>query len=321
VYGFLYVEDYQLRLELLVPLATLETLVEIPRENPEVLTVAEQLAARDRVAALFEDRIGAELDGVDAPAALNRLDVYGVDFRDFAMRPERRDVGTARARVGAILTWNARAPLQRARVTFDIFNPYIPVLRCNVFTRDGVEQKTLMPQRPYIAWEREGEAVAPDIRLAPVEDRKPDDRKVAAIFGALLRNIYRAFDFRIEEEVYDALAGSVGGELLSTLYLEIRRGLVVAEQGGALSRVRQVDIVDAERAAPVASGSGRTPGFGVRATWRVAGTVEHWGHVHERVNQYEALFTIRALDGAWKITGLEMLDQERVSDGTSLRTF
>ena len=41
----------------------------------------------------------------------------------------------------------------------------------------------------------------------------------------------------------DALATSVSGDLLGQLYLQIKRSLRMAEQGGALSRVGHVEVV------------------------------------------------------------------------------
>jgi len=42
------------------------------------------------------------------------------------------------------------------------------------------------------------------------------------------------------------------------------------------------------------------------------GTVGHWGHIHTRENQYEANITVEPMEGAWKITGLELLEEKRI---------
>ena len=42
------------------------------------------------------------------------------------------------------------------------------------------------------------------------------------------------------------------------------------------------------------------------------GTVGHWGHVHTRQNLYNAIVTIAAVDGAWKITELEVIEVNRI---------
>ncbi len=53
-------------------------------------------------------------------------------------------------------------------------------------------------------------------------------------------------------------------------------------------------------------------GFSTLGTWNVAGSVGHWGHIHQRTNQYEARFTVEAIDGVWKITSLDVLQEERL---------
>ncbi len=60
-----------------------------------------------------------------------------------------------------------------------------------------------------------------------------DDEKAGTILQALLHNVYRAFDFRKEETIYDVLDRSVAGDLLTRIYLETRRGLELQSQGGA----------------------------------------------------------------------------------------
>jgi hypothetical protein len=44
----------------------------------------------------------------------------------------------------------------------------------------------------------------------------------------------------------------------------------------------------------------------------VSGSVGHWGHIHTRTNQYEAQLTVRAIDGAWKFTDLQLLQEQRI---------
>ena len=53
-------------------------------------------------------------------------------------------------------------------------------------------------------------------------------------------------------------------------------------------------------------------GFVCRSSWSVTGSVGHWGHIHKRKNRYEAEFTVKPVDGVWKITGMEILEETRV---------
>ena len=125
--------------------------------------------------------------------------------------------------------------------------------------------------------------------------------------SALLHNIYRSFDFRDESTVYDLLEQSVTGDLLTEVYLETRKGLELASQGGARVKVKTVDLLQVEPE-PLPG----EPGFLAHCQWNVMGSVGHWGHIHQRTNQYEAELTIQPTDGVWKITSLELLQEERV---------
>ena len=69
---------------------------------------------------------------------------------------------------------------------------------------------------------------------------------------------------------------------------------------------------------PVES-DGSEYGFGYQCRWNVAGTVEHWGHIHQRTNQYEASFRVEMVDNAWKVTNMELLNEQRLQFETKLR--
>jgi hypothetical protein len=47
------------------------------------------------------------------------------------------------------------------------------------------------------------------------------------------------------------------------------------------------------------------------------GTVGHWGHVHTRQNLYDAIVTIKAVDGTWKITELEVIEENRIDSSAA----
>ena len=135
---------------------------------------------------------------------------------------------------------------------------------------------------------------------------KPSEDVSMAIVAGLLHNVYRAFDFRAEEDIYDVLDKSVSGDLLAQIYLETRRGLELANQGGARAKVKDIEVTD------LATRAGEDGGFIAEASWNVAGSVGHWGHVHQRKNRYQAELDIRPVDGDWKITNLEILQEERL---------
>jgi len=143
-----------------------------------------------------------------------------------------------------------------------------------------------------------------------------DDRQAEQLLQALLKNVYRAFDFRDEDDVYDKLALSVEGDLLTDIYLQNRKSFAVQKAGGAQAKVKDVDIqqAQAERQA------GDTATYAIRGQWTATGTVGHWGHVHTRMNQYDAIVTVKADQGDWKISGLELLEEQRLDPAAPAAT-
>ena len=107
--------------------------------------------------------------------------------------------------------------------------------------------------------------------------------------------------------LWNRLFRSSAGELLTDVYLETRRSLELENQGGARVKVKEVEVLDSE-AEPL---DGQL-GFVSHLTWNVSGSVGHWGHIHTRRNQYEARFTVKSIDGAWKLTSLELLQEQRI---------
>lgn len=181
------------------------------------------------------------------------------------------------------------------------------------------------------------------------ESPLPTPEQAVAIFKPLQRDVYRAFDFEEDGEVYDALAACVDGPLLPRIYRTVRRSLIMEEEGGAVGRVIEVRPLEVEvesiglvepprevaplvaEGQPADSSSGvagsppsgrstldevdpRRVGFTVRCRWQVDGAVYHWGHGHFRTNEYEGRFLVIATDRGWRIAGDELLSQRRVDE-------
>ncbi|MAG94879.1 MAG: hypothetical protein CMJ48_14220 [Planctomycetaceae bacterium] len=387
VYSFLYIDDYEVRHEVLIPLLTLEESVLIARDDDDFLDLPEQDAARQQIEAYFTSGNPIEIDGVLATPVVERCDFYGLDFKDFAQRAERRQVGVASARVGIILSYPVKGPPKTLKMTWNRFNQYVWTINLVVFAFEETSKATLarIGGKNVFEWKNLGRASLPEIRsvdavlparsmlsvpvaslallgLIPLSVlamnvRKRGSRRACLlvsgmllasaagawplmrweapnplattptlpedvrqdVFGALHHNTYSAFSRRDENAIYDALAMSVDGKLLEELYLRIRRSLEMQEQGGAVSRIREVSLVEGESEPSTDSQVADAHVFAYRCRWNVRGTVEHWGHIHARTNQYEALFTVEPREGSWKITNMELLDEQRVNFETSLR--
>jgi hypothetical protein len=308
-YTFIYIQNDEVRVEILMPLLTLELWQEVARTNADFLEVAEQVAARGPLESFFTSANELKIDGVVVKPKSDRLDFYGVDFKDFAMRAEPRRLSAWTARVGAILTYSTKGAPGHVELKWTLFRNEMPTARAVVFAYDKGARFTFSQRDPIFKWDNPG--VPP---LPPVTAISSGEKSREMVATSLLRNIYRAFDYHSESDVYDALARSVQGDLLAELYLKIRQSLVMQEQGGAVAHVQEVKVLKTE------PGEARsTHGFTERITWQVEGTVEHWGHIHTRVNEYSADLEIQPADGSWKIASLTVGRQSQVKSAVLLR--
>ncbi len=130
--------------------------------------------------------------------------------------------------------------------------------------------------------------------------------KAEEVLLPLLKNVYRAFDYRKESDVYDRLARSVDGELLRTLYLQTIQALTLEGQEGTRVKISELSV-EVSKVTPGPDG-----GFVAEGEWTVLGTVGHWGHEHQRANRYKARLTVVPVNGEWKIQAMEVLDERRI---------
>ena len=145
----------------------------------------------------------------------------------------------------------------------------------------------------------------PLTREAALETQQAEE-----VLHALLYNVYRAFDHRDESLVYDRLALSISGDLLTDVYLQVRRSMELENQGGARVKVDEVEVLE------VGEQESTKPGLAYRCCWTAAGSVGHWGHIHRRINQYDAVITIEPMDDVWKITAIDLREEQRVDPTT-----
>jgi hypothetical protein len=141
--------------------------------------------------------------------------------------------------------------------------------------------------------------------------RMPDAKEARFIFESLHRNIYRAFDYESESDIYDTLAQSVSGDLLDQVYTEVYESLIMKDQGGAVAKVQSVSV---REAVPEIPADANARFFRVDCRWRVTGQVGHWGHTHQRTNEYAALYTVAHGPDGWRIGEVRIVDQKRVDD-------
>jgi len=385
VYSFIYITDREVRHEVLIPLATLAALIDIDRKDQSFLEVDEQAGAAEKVKAFFGAGNPVTIDGIEVKPVFDRVDFYGLDLSDFAVRPEKRKVSMASGRVGVIMSYSAKSRPTEVSVEWNLLSNTIREVDSVVIAYQKVDKtkfskflsenvyRWTAPDRPplpaitelsgTIDWQKYkptltvswatiglwavaasllmcglffaksvwlylalacagliGSYFVSDIAVATYDHpwRQPkqfqiSDEEAADVFGRLHANIFRAFDYVDESDVYQALAKSVDGDLLRDLYLQVNSSLRDQEQGGSVAVIEKVELVDGNLL-PVSEARQQSAiSFGYKANWTLAGTIEHWGHIHERTNRYQARFLVELLEaengtGGWKITNIQ--DQE-----------
>ncbi len=138
----------------------------------------------------------------------------------------------------------------------------------------------------------------------------PSDSDAYRIVDQLLTDTYEAFDLTEEEALYDRLAETVTGDLLPTLFLENRRGLVSG--AGDVDEVSVLDVVVAPGGV-VGEAPGPGAAFAWTGEWAVSARVAHLVHVHLRENLYTGRVTVRADAEGWKLDAVELTAEERVA--------
>jgi hypothetical protein len=309
LYSFLYINRFEVRHEVLIPLLTLEQFVPIRRANPDFVEVAEQEAVRPAIEEFFRTHGKFTINGQLTEASIQRVSFFSLDIADFALNADPRRINVAQGRVGIIISYPSEKVPSSVEVEWDTFSQYAPFIDMTLLIGDQPPDRTYfhVDAKTY-QWQGDlvGPVVTPikadgDLTLAPQR---------IELTKKLLHNIYRAFDFRQDEDVYDSLASSVQGNLLRELYLRIKRSLVLAEQGGELSHATDVEVIS--------STAGKQPGV-YETTWSVTGVSEHWGHIHTRTTEYRAELQISKHEGNWKLEKFQLLDEKRIRFETSIR--
>jgi len=381
--SFLYVEDYEVRHEVLIRVRDMANWIDLGLRGDEYIEPDELDGLRQRISEFLLTRNPVLIDGKNIKPILDRSNFVKVGIKGIQLleQPERLEISTAI--VGVIITYLTKDLPQQVTVDWDLFTDqvqrvpatatdpagplptfltpddnvhtwtnylknYTPAAVTNVSVDETVN-KLRVPLLSLLSiagllfigiWMRRryrtsGSMLVPAasglvllagaVLLYPygsIEVSRPasminnlDDSEAQTILNSLLKNVYRAFDFREESDVYDKLAISVQGDLLTDIYLQNRKSFAVKKAGGAQARVKEVEVLSTT-ARPAADNS---KAFVLDATWTAQGSVGHWGHVHTRKNYYDAAIAVEVINGAWKITGLELLEEKRVEPGVPVK--
>jgi hypothetical protein len=364
--GFIYVEPYEVRKEIIVRPLDLQRWVDLGLEGRETIPVEIQPELLRRVGEFLRERQRVTIDGATPPAELARVNFLERSLRTSRVIEPPQELDIHAATIGVIFVYPTSGLPERVDMDWDLFDDRVQLVPAASVDQAGPLPAFLEPDVPTLEWQNflqnpvlptlteirlpptgtqrlfgtlrwvllpaallwggwllvgglrgrrmhPGQAVAAVVLLAVSgwafragADAGLSEERGTEVVQGLLTNVYRAFDFRAEEQVYDTLARSVTGDLLEQIFLDTRRGLELENQGGARAKVKDVELVELE----LRDGEGGA--FVADARWNVHGSVGHWGHVHSRSNAYQALLDVTPVDGVWKLTGVEILDEQRL---------
>ena len=362
--GFIYVEPFEVRKEIIVRPYDLQQWVDLGLKGRDVIPAGQQEEVKSKVVTFLENHFPVRIDGQPAEGTLDRVNFLRRTLKSSTVI-DGQDIDLLSATLGVIYVFPTGGLPQVVEMDWDLFTEKMPRVTVASVDQAGPLPAMLEPDYPMLRWENflKNPVIPTLVNLRPPptplqkasawgkwvllvaglglgwaavrryrgggaswpaaagsalillgagllalqsREARMDEARLQQLVGNLLHNVYRAFDFRGEEEIYDVLARSASGDLLTDVYLEARRGLELASQGGARVKVKEVEVQES-----LLTGS-KGEALTVESRWNVAGSVGHWGHVHQRKNGYHAVLEIRPIDGAWKLTGLEILQEERL---------
>jgi hypothetical protein len=359
--GFLYIENFEVRKEIIVRPRDMQRWVDLGLADANVIPVDQRGMILEKISDFLMARQPVTINGQLAEPILDRANFLSRTLTSSMVVEPGIDINLDSAVVGVIFVYPVPSLPDNATMTWDMFDELTVMVPAAAVDEAGPFKTFLDPDYAVLEWQNflknptvPGliELPSPPSTLAQLlytlrwwalglalisvvvwGRGKGKTSAVAAVasllvlglslvFGKplappsaatekvvinLLRNIYQAFDYREESAIYDTLKRSVEGELLTEIYLETRRSLELANQGGARAKVQAVELQDITITPGEASG-----GFGANVTWNVVGSVGHWGHIHTRSNQYQAELSIQAVDNRWKLTGMNVLQEKRL---------
>jgi len=360
--GFIYVDNFEVRKEIIVRPKDLQRWVDLGLEGRSDIPVEMQPGIRRAVGEFLAQHQPVTIDGEAVEGILDSVNFLERTLTSSRVIDPPVPLQLDSAIMGAIFSYPRKGLPQKVTMDWDLWddriqrvpvsavdqagplpsflepswqqlewtnylkNPYVPALRVveAPVASWQIWLRRLMPVLALLTlacalWLWRGHSKPAPAVLAVLllvatlsaqrygDDNNPEQGRAEAIVGDLLHNIYRSFDFREEGDIYDVLATSVAGELLTDIFLETSRSLVLANQGGARAKVRDVTLSGVE--IQPASGDG---GFKVKADWTVNGSVGHWGHIHQRSNRYLAELDVVVDGEQWKLRNMNVLQEERL---------
>ena len=364
--GFIYVENFEVRKEIIVRPKDLQRWVDLGLDGKSEIPVDMQAGIRQAVGEFLSRHQAVTIDGERVEGNLDSVNFLERTLTSSRVIEPPVPLSLDSAIMGAIFTFPRDGLPQEVSMEWDLWDERVQRIPVSAVDEAGPLPSYLDPDWPVLEWNNYlTNPTVPTLRgiEAPVAhwklwlerflpvlvllalaallwlwwarskrrsftlpaalaflfiaagigaarfgaNNQPDAQRAEAIVGDLLHNIYRSFDYREESDIYDVLQRSVSGELLTDIFLETKRSLVLANQGGAEAKVKDVSLTNVDVLPGAVEGR-----FTVEADWTVNGSVGHWGHIHQRSNRYQAELEVGVDEGQWKLQQMNVLQEERL---------
>ena len=363
--GFLYIEPYEVRKEIIVRPEDIQQYVDLGLDGETIIPASRHAEIKDKIVDFLDGHFAVTIDGVSVQGTVDRVNFLRRTLRS-SIVVDNQDLDLLPATIGVIYVFPTDGLPQTVEMDWDLFTDKSPTIPASTVDQAGALPFILESDFHVLRWENFLKfpklPTLTDIEQPPTAlkqiaswTRWPfmfisvvilaillrgfqmnrsvplplaatwlaacaitivffhqhrqvamNQERVAQLVGDLLHNVYRSFDYRGEDVIYDVLEKSVSGELLTDIYLETQKGLEIANQGGARVKVKTIAVNDAQMI------DRERNRLTIAGDWNVSGSVGHWGHVHQRTNGYRANLEISEIDGVWKLTGLEILEEQRL---------
>lgn len=170
VYSFLYIDDFEVRHEFLIPYLSLDEDLVLARDDDSLLDLTEQDLARQQIEGYFASGNPLTIDGKLRQPIVQRCDFYGLDMTDFAMPSKRRVVPVTNARVALILTYRLDRAPNSLELTWNRFNNAIWSVSTSIIGQGEPIKKDLsrIGDGNTLKWTRPNDWRLPDT-IRPVE--------------------------------------------------------------------------------------------------------------------------------------------------------
>lgn len=306
---FLYIEPFEVRKEVVIrPLDIQKHWFDLGLKGKSVIMASQQDKIKQQVADFLKNRGEITIDGSKRVAVLDRVDFIKRSLNKTTVVSSKEDIPLSSATLGVIFSYPVNGLPKRVSLAWNLFAPDIQTVNSSAVDEAGGMPYQLSPGDSTLVWQNflTHPNIPSIVNLKPPSDKINQTDAKDIVLG-LLKNIYHAFDFRDESTTYDILALSTSGDLLTQIYLETQQSLRLEQQGGAKVKIKEVEIVSND-----VKINNDSMGFTATCVWNVNGSVGHWGHIHQRRNEYKAIITVSAEGEQWKVTRFELLNEERL---------